>query len=234
MKKVIFFSLFLVLMFSNQWISDFKIIQKKYANAESMELTMVVKLKDKSMKTLESFNSKLIKTKDKYYYKGIDHEIIADTSCKILLLPEEKQIYLFIGRPDELNSEPNEFLTILDSVFSYFGSSMVYSKEENNANKITLKDLNGRFNQIEFVYSTEKQLINKLNLYLSDEIEDKKNKPLATPFVEIEFKNQFFNQKNAGSFISTKKYLTKNKGKYELTDSYKSYKLTIYPFKISQ
>lgn len=220
---------FFLLLISSEWKDEIKEIRKKYAEANSIELDMLVSLKDAKGKTYESFTSKVVKDGQEIYYKGIDYEAIVNSTEKVMVMKEEKAIYVFPGMPDELETDHDRWLTVLDSFHYYTEKEIEYKKGEDGWRQIAFTPVKSRFDKMEIEYSVSDGQVKKVRMFPKQAIEDKKGNDVEKPFVEIYYKKQKFNGKIPVSLFSTNKYVIKKGENYELTEGYKHYTLYIHP-----
>lgn len=232
MKKVIinFWTAFLlVFLVSADWKDEVKTIRNKYANANTIELEMQISLKDAQNKTYENFTSKIVKSAQNFYYKGIDYEVIANPNEKIMIMKEDKQIYVFPGPPEELDNEHEKWLLILDSFHLYSETDIEYTSGESGIKTISFTPVKSKYSKMQIEYSVALSEINKVRMFLKQTIEDKKSRNLENPFVEIVYKKQKLNQRVSTSLFMVSKYVTKKGDTYQLTENYKTYNLYVHP-----
>lgn len=230
-KVVIHFAVIslLIIHISAGWKDEIKTIRAKYANANTIELEMQISLKDAQNKVYENFTSKIVKTAQNFYYKGIDYEVIANPNEKIMIMKEDKQIYVFPGPPKELDNEHEKWLLILDSFHLYSETDIEYTSGESGIKTISFKPVKSKYSKMQIEYSVALSEINKVRMFLKQTIEDKKSRNLDKPYIEIEYKKQKLNQKVSTNLFMVSKYVTKKGDAYELTENYKTYNLYVHP-----
>lgn len=159
------------------------------------------------------------RSKDAYYSKFMNDEMISNKNCTVILNHETKNMYCFTG---EKQKRGKQTVAPPDSL-ARDGDSLVLAAVENNCNHVIIYHKNSYFLKTELYISIATSLPSKIIYYYAEANEDFTTDMYKT---ELLYEKISF-EKPDGDLFSVEKYVEKKNGKWIATTAYKNYKLTV-------
>lgn len=160
------------------------------------------------------------KSKDSYYSKFMNDEMISNQNCTVILNHDSKEMYCFIG--EKQKRRDRQAIVPPDSL-SRPGDSSVLVGIENGCNHIIIYHKNSYYLRTELFISIATNLPSRIVYFYAPDTEDFAVDAYKT---ELVYEKISFDEPDKDIF-SEEKYVEKKNGKWFTTTAFRNYKLTV-------